>query len=64
VLGGESVEVSGRRISSMDNWRAVGRLARAGYLRAVWSHGPLRGMEYFLTASGEVEVAARHARLR
>ncbi len=63
TLDGERLDLTGRRICGMESWRAVRRLAKAGYLRAVWVRGPLRGMEYYLTAAGEAETAARRGRL-
>ncbi len=64
TLDGERLELTGRRISGMKNWRAVRRVAKAGYLRAVWARGPLRGVEYYLATAGEPETAARLGRLR
>jgi len=63
VLDGEPIQLSGRRVCGTESWRAFRRLTKAGYLRAVWLRGPLRGMEYHLTATGEARVAVRLGRL-
>jgi hypothetical protein len=60
VLDGEHLELTGRRVSGMKNWRAVRRLARAGYLRAVWTRGLLHGMEYQLTDTGQAAAQTEH----
>jgi hypothetical protein len=63
MLDGERLGLTGRRICDMENSHAVRRPAKAGHLRAVWVCGPLRGREYYLTAAGEAQTAARRGRL-
>ena len=59
TIGGQRLELNGRRLCGMENWSALRRLVKAGYLRAVWVRRPLPGMEYRLTAAGEAEAGTR-----